>query len=410
MTRQIKSQDCRKLLGKAMKKNLINKLLQPEVQKFIEKHKNYSAPEIILKYSFDKNFPIKEIAEQIECLGKADKKLPALSKHKILYKKIPLEQCSSELTANYKSHKMKGQKIIDLTGGLGIDAIYFSKNFNEVIYCELNEELAEIAEHNFKILGIKNISVKKGDGLKLLKEFENNYFDWIYVDPSRRDKDKRSVDIKYYSPDVVESMSMFLSKAKNICFKLAPAFDIKEAERNFPNMNEFSVVSVKNECKEVLIFFNKKNEKRIKSAVILNEENQSEVFESEIENNCEVEFSFPREEMFFYEPDAAIRKVGLTKLIAGKYNLKSINPLSEYLVSENEIENFPGRKFKILFTGFYNEKKIKQFLSEKKISKANIARSNFPRKPEIIKEKLKLKDGGDYYLFFTKDKNDKLIY
>ncbi|OGU35402.1 MAG: hypothetical protein A2068_01405 [Ignavibacteria bacterium GWB2_35_6b] len=389
---------------------MLTKLLRNEVRKFIEEHKDFSAPEIILKYSSNKNLPIKEIAEQVECIKKAEKKLPELSKHNLLYKKVSLEQASSELTANYKSQKIKGERIIDLTGGLGIDSIYFSKNFEEVIYCELNEELAEIAEYNFKVLGIKNIVVKKGDGIKTVNEFSDDYFDWIFVDPSRRDKDKRSVDIKYYSPDVVENMNLFLSKSKNICFKLAPAFDIKEAERIFPTMNEFSVVSVKNECKEVLSFFNKGNQKKIKSAAILKEENDTEIFESEIDKNIETEFSFPGKGMFFYEPDAAITKADLTKLIAEKYNLKFINPLSDYLISENDIQSFPGRKFKILFTDFYNEKKVKQYLSKEKIDKANIARGNFPHKPETIKEKLKLRDGGDYYLFFTKDKNDKLIF
>lgn len=107
--------------------NLLNKLLHPETEEFIEKHKHISAAEIILKYSFDKSLPIKEIAEQIECKNKAEKKLPNLITHKLLYKKIPLEQCSSELTASYKSKKIKGKKIIDLTGGLGIDSIFFQK-------------------------------------------------------------------------------------------------------------------------------------------------------------------------------------------------------------------------------------------------------------------------------------------
>lgn len=389
---------------------MLTKLLRNEVRKFIEEHKGFSAHEIILKYSSTKNLPIKEIAEQIECIKKAEKKLPELSNHNLIYKKVSLEQASSELTANYKSQKIKGKRIIDLTGGLGIDSIYFSKIFEEVIYCELNEELAEIAEHNFETLRIKNIVIKKGNGIKILNEFDDNYFDWIFVDPSRRDKDKRSVDIKYYSPDVVANMNLFLRKSKNISFKLAPAFDIKEAEKLFPNMNEFSVVSVKNECKEVLLFFNKGNQKKIKSAVILNEETEPIVFECEINKKQETEFSSPAKDMFFYEPDAAIRKSGLTKHISEKYKLKFINAHSDYLISENEIQNFPGRKFKILFTDFYNEKKIKQYLSQEKISKANIARSNFPHKSEIIKEKLKLKDGGEYYIFFSKDDNGKLIF
>ena len=390
--------------------NLLTRLSQPEIQKFIRENRHLSTAEIILKYSSNKELTIKEIAGQIECINKAEKKLPELSKHNLFYKKIPLEQASSELTAGYKSQKLKGKRIIDLTGGLGIDSIYFSKSFNDVIYCEMNEELAEIAGHNFQTLGIKNIVVKKGDGIKILNEFKDDYFDWIFVDPSRRDQGKRSVDIKYYSPDVVSNMNLFLKKSKNICFKLAPAFDIKEAERIFPNMNEFSVVSVKNECKEVLLFFNQWSEGKIKSAVILNEGNEAAVFESEIDKNYEEEFSLPGKDMFFYEPDAAIRKAALTKRVAEKYKLKFINSLSDYLVSQNDITDFPGRKFKILFTDFYNEKKIKQYLSKEKIYKANIARSSFPHKPEIIKEKFKLKDGGENYLFFTKDIDNKPLF
>lgn len=390
--------------------NLLKKLNTPGIREFIKENKNLSAPEIVLKYSSDKNLPIKEIAEQIECVQKAEKKLPELSMYNLLYKKISLEQASSELTAKYKSQKLKGKRIIDLTGGLGIDSIYFSKTFEEVIYCEINEELAEIAEHNFKTLGIKNIVVKIGDGIKILNDFDDNYFEWIFVDPSRRDKDKRSADIKYYLPDVVTNLNLFFQKSQNICFKLAPAFDITEAERVFPNMNEFSVVSVKNECKEVLLFFNKGYERKIKSAVILNEENKPIVFESELSKSYKTEVSFPAKDMFFYEPDASIRKADLTKHIAEKYKLRFINPLSDYLISEKDIKDFPGRKLKILFVDFYNEKKTKQYLSKERINKANIARSNFPFKPENIKEKLKLKDGGDYYLFFTKNNNDKLVF
>ena len=194
---------------------LLKRLTQPEIQKFIDENKHLSAAKVVLKFSSNKELPVREIAEQIECINKAEKKLPELSKQNLLYKKISLEQASSELTAGYKSQKLRGKRIIDLTGGLGIDSIYFSKTFEEVIYCELNEELAEIAKYNFKTLGIKNIVVKKGDGIKILKEFDDNYFDWIFIDPSRRDKDKRSVDIKYYSPDVVENMKLFLQKSHN---------------------------------------------------------------------------------------------------------------------------------------------------------------------------------------------------
>ena len=154
--------------------NLLKRFSRPEIVKFIEENRHFSTAEIILKYSSNKELPVKEIAEQIECLKKAKKKLPELNKHTLLYKKVSLEQASSELTAGYKLQKLKGKRIIDLTGGLGIDSIYFSKSFDEVIYCEINEELAEIAGHNFKTLGIKNVNVRNGDGIKILNEYTDN--------------------------------------------------------------------------------------------------------------------------------------------------------------------------------------------------------------------------------------------
>ena len=112
--------------------------------------------------------------QKILAQKKAVKKLPELSAYNLVYKKIPLEQCSSEYSAQYKSRVISGKRIIDLTGGLGIDSIYFARKFKEVTYCEMNEELAEIAEHNFSRIGIKNIKITKGDSIELLKNYEDS--------------------------------------------------------------------------------------------------------------------------------------------------------------------------------------------------------------------------------------------
>ena len=198
------------------------------------------------------------------------KKLPKLSLSNLIYKKVSLEQASSELTANYKSTFIKGKRLIDLTGGLGIDSIYYSKVFDEVIYCELNKDLSEFSKSNFNELKINNISINNVDSINYLQTFNDKHFDWIYVDPARRDESKRSVDINYYSPNVIENFSLLKSKTKNLCIKVAPAFDITEAYKLFNELNDFQVVSVNNECKEVLLIFNFGKDDKYKSAVVIN--------------------------------------------------------------------------------------------------------------------------------------------
>lgn len=395
-----------------MNSNLIDKLLDIQVQNFIETHQDDSIHELILKYNGKTELPIKEIAEQIQCRKKASRKLPGLSKYKLLYKKVSLEQASSELTASYKSSRMHGKRMIDLTGGLGIDSIYFSKKFEEVYYCELNEELADLATHNFNLLGIKNIKVIKGDSIDALERFKDDYFDWIYADPSRRNEQLRSVDIKYLKPDVVSNIDLFRQKSGRICFKLAPAFDLTEAYRLFPELDNFEVVSVNNECKEVLLFITEitPEKKQTISAIILNQSGKTESYRALKNNQYLVHLVSPDNGMYFYEPDVAIRKAGLTGLIAERQKLSFISNESIYLVSNENKMNFPGRKFLIESVFRYNPKEIMKYLDEKGIVSANIARSDFPNKPDEIKNTLKLKDGGQDYLFFTKDFEQNLLF
>ncbi|MBL1213122.1 MAG: hypothetical protein HND52_07190 [Ignavibacteriae bacterium] len=397
-----------------MNNSITNILNSEKVKQFIKSNSHISVQKILLKYSGKTDLPIKEIAEQIECRIKARKKLPALSKHNLIYKKVSLEQASSELTADFKSSRINGKHIIDLTGGLGIDSIYFANVFDKVIYCELKKELCEIAEYNFNVLNINNIQIINGDGIEILKNYEDNFFDWIYADPSRRNQMKRSVDIKFYTPDVIKNFELLKSKTKNLMLKLAPAFDITEAFKLFPALNEFSVVSVNNECKEVLLFFNfeekTKSLGKIKSAVMLHEREDAEYFSAGIDESREKQFADVSDKLYFYEPNAAIRKADLTKLIADKFKMKFVNPISDYLVSQKAINHFSGRKFKIEYTAIYNDKEIKKYLKEQNITKANIARSNFPLKPEEIKEQFKLKDGGQHFLFFTTNCNGEKIF
>ncbi|PIQ09836.1 MAG: SAM-dependent methyltransferase [Ignavibacteriales bacterium CG18_big_fil_WC_8_21_14_2_50_31_20] len=393
-----------------MLKEELEQLKNPEIfDVFLENRENPSK-ELSLKLRNKNNIPHRAISEQVACYQKAKIKLPHLIDKYLLYDKIALEQASSEATAIFKTSLIFGKKIIDLTGGLGIDDIFFSTNFLKVTYCEINEVLTEIFAHNLKQLQIKNIEIVNFDSIEYLKNKKDSSFDWIYIDPSRRDANRRSVDLKYCTPNVFKNMPLFFQKSKNVMIKVAPAYDITEAARKFPNLTEIFVISVDGECKEVLLIL-KKNvfNAKIKSfAILLNSKSEHKqiishvLFEKEVNILSEIK-------SYFYEPDCSIIKSDLVHFLAKDLNLSFINNNSPFLTNSKLLSSFPGRRFKIITLLIYNEKEIKKYLKTNGILKANVARRGFRLSVEEIRRVFKLKDGGDLYLFFTSDLNKQAI-
>jgi len=393
-----------------MLKEELEQLKNPEIfDVFLENRENPSK-ELSLKLRNKNNIPHRAISEQVACYQKAKIKLPHLIDKYLLYDKIALEQASSEATAIFKTSLIFGKKIIDLTGGLGIDDIFFSTNFLKVTYCEINEVLTEIFAHNLKQLQIKNIEIVNFDSIEYLKNKKDSSFDWIYIDQSRRDANRRSVDLKYCTPNVFKNMPLFFQKSKNVMIKVAPAYDITEAARKFPNLTEIFVISVDGECKEVLLIL-KKNvfNAKIKSfAILLNSKSEHKqiishvLFEKEVNILSEIK-------SYFYEPDCSIIKSDLVHFLAKDLNLSFINNNSPFLTNSKLLSSFPGRRFKIITLLIYNEKEIKKYLKTNGILKANVARRGFRLSVEEIRRVFKLKDGGDLYLFFTSDLNKQAI-
>ena len=393
-----------------MLKEELEQLKNPEIfDVFLENRENPSK-ELSLKLRNKNNIPHRAISEQVACYQKAKIKLPHLIDKYLLYDKIALEQASSEATAIFKTSLIFGKKIIDLTGGLGIDDIFFSTNFLKVTYCEINEVLTEIFAHNLKQLQIKNIEIVNFDSIEYLKNKKDSSFDWIYIDPSRRDANRRSVDLKYCTPNVFKNMPLFFQKSKNVMIKVAPAYDITEAARKFPNLTEIFVISVDGECKEVLLIL-KKNvfNAKIKSfTILLNSKSEHKqiishvLFEKEVNILSEIK-------SYFYEPDCSIIKSDLVHFLAKDLNLSFINNNSPFLTNAKLLSSFPGRRFKIITLLIYNEKEIKKYLKTNGILKANVARRGFRLSVEEIRRVFKLKDGGDLYLFFTSDLNKQAI-
>ena len=386
---------------------MLNKaLLDPEVSRFIRENLKKDLPSLILKGSPFENISIQELAVQIKGLKVAEKKFPELYQNsKLLYPpKLNLEQTSSEITARYKASLISGKAGIDLTGGLGIDSYYLSQNFENFTYCELNPELAEIAAYNFEVLGAENIKVHIGNSLTILKR-SGKTFDWVYADPARRDdRGGKVFRFEDCEPNIPAHLEMIFEHTDKVMVKSSPILDITAGINELGNVKEVHVVAVKNEVKELLWILQKnfQDEPEIKTINFEKEKVQEFADDREFASeNASISLS----EKYLYEPNSAIMKSGLFEILAVKTGTKKLHQHS-HLYTSKELLSFPGRVFQITDIKEYKPSHLKKYFKSKK---ANITTRNFPETVENIRKKLKIKEGGSDYIFFTTNMNDEKI-
>ncbi len=395
-------------LQKTYSFTLNKEILNTGTQYFINKNINTDISSLLLK-GFDlEGVDTKEAVEQIEAKKKSEKKLPTWFKtDKIYYpNKLNIEQTSSEITAHYKASLVNGKKLVDLTGGFGVDSYYFSKRFKEVLHFEINENLSKIATHNFKVLGQKNIFTFAEDGISFLEKTKDN-FDCIFVDPSRRDNKKNKVFLlQDCTPNMQLVLPVLLKKSPTVIVKTSPLLDISKGIEELKKVVEIHVVAVNNDVKELLWII---KDKKITTPLIRTinfSKHITEEFDFHLneESNTNTEFSLPKK--YLYEPNSAILKSGGFNSIATKLNLSKLHP-NTHLYTNDELINFPGRSFIIKDIIPYNKKALKKILPE---NKANITTRNFPESVAQIRKKTKITDGGNTYLFFcTNINNEKII-
>lgn len=381
-------------------------LLTNEIQDFIrEQCENPTS-----RLAFQKNpFPQVEwklILQQIEAKTKAKEKLPLwYSAQNIIYPpKISVEQTSSEKTAIYKSSLINGKKIIDLTGGFGIDAYFFSKQFESVIHCEQNAVLSSIVQHNLKQLNANNIQCIAGNSEEILSSLQQQ-FDWIYIDPSRRNEQKGKVFmLKDCEPNVPELMNYYFKFSNQILIKTAPILDIKAGLNELKFVKNIHIIAVENEVKELLWEIEKDFSGQPNLKTVNLTRLKTEHFEFFLNEDVSRAI-LGKPEKYLYEPNAAIMKSGGFDEVAHFFNVKKLHPHS-HLYTSNELINFCGRVFELQQTIPYNKKSMIQL----GLSKANITTRNFPETVESLRKKWKIKDGGDVYCFFTTDdENQKIV-
>ncbi|MEQ6121803.1 SAM-dependent methyltransferase [Reichenbachiella sp. MALMAid0571] len=379
---------------------MIEELSKPEVIEFVLQHENEEPTKLILGQSKYKNIPVQLAVAQIQSRKKARKKLPEwYSVQGVLFPHgVSLEQCSSELTAKYKSNLIKGNTLIDLTGGTGIDTFYLSKSFQNTIYVEQNEALSKLARHNFSALST-SIRVENCLSEEFLKK-ESEPIDWFYIDPARRDEyNKKVFRIDDCTPNILDIQEKILSKSKGLLVKFAPLLDITEITRNLSNISAIHVVSVNNECKELLIKMMKGYSGDIAMhAVNLQSNDLLQEFSYLLKNESLSDVSFSLPKKYLYEPNSAVLKSGAFKLVANQYQLEKLHINSHLYTSEKQVADFPGRTFEIIGIETLKKQYVLPYLPD---GKANITTRNFPMSVNQIRKKTGIKEGGEIYIFAT---------
>lgn len=329
---------------------------------------------------------------------------------------------------------------VDLTGGFGVDFSYIASRLGvKSMYVERQAHLCEAAKENFGRLGLKNAIVKNGDGIEVLHSFASKKeaaasdslgitedqsqsllktklgLKLIFIDPARRDDaGNKVVSLKDCTPDVTLLQEEMLSKADYVIIKLSPMLDWHRAVSELNCVQEVHIISVNNECKELLLVLSARNMGGMEALSADGEVKHSgnlRIYcvndaQSFVCDELDIESSSVRiappvlEEMqYLYEPNASLMKAGCFGVLSGRYDARMLSKNSHLFVSQAPIEAFPGRSFRIIAVSSFNKKELKRHLSG--ITKANIAIRNFPLSVAELRKRLKLKDGGETYIFAT---------
>ncbi len=435
---------------------------------FIRKHAQDDVRKLALKRPTNPNVDLKEALVQIEGYQTARKKLPLWAENpQLVYPpRISMEQCSSETTALYKQQVVRRLlqglsgplSMADMTGGFGIDFSYLAPLFDRAYYIEQQEILCRIAQHNLKVLGLEQAEVLHGDGVERMPE--QAPLTLVFIDPARRDQQgKKTVALSDCTPDLSAIQERIRSCSRFCMAKLSPMLDIHQALQELKGVIEVHVVSVDNECKELLLILasgetentteiataGKRQETdgnlasetdKTEEAVANKLENAStssiseqsnvkkpaetRIFCVNLQKGEQQTFEYTAQEeasaeavytdqpgAYLYEPNTSLLKAGAYKCLCARFGVRKLHPNSHLYTSDTLCADFPGRRFRVTGSRTFSKQDLKQIARD--IPQANITIRNFPSTVQELRKKLKIKEGGDRYLFATTLKNEQHI-
>jgi hypothetical protein len=389
----------------------IMRIVSQEVQDYIFDHPREDETKLLLKHKLILGLPASFIVQQLVARRKAEAKLPTFYNTKgVVYPPaINFEQSSSEATAKFKAEIVRKEirnekpRIADLTGGFGIDSFFFSGFASLVDYVDHNAELNQLARHNFEILGKQNVRFHELKAEDFIKQ-SSCRFDFIFLDPSRRDsKAKKVFALGDCSPDASQLLPRLLELTEFVLLKASPLLDIRQALRELIAVKKVLVISVDNECKELLFQIEKNfaKEPLIQTFNLDREGKIKQAFEFYLseEENASSEFAQPQK--YLYEPNSSILKAGAFKQIGKRFGLKKIHVNTHVYTSDALITDFPGRMFEVEALGVDTKLLAGHY--------ANIITRNYPLSPSNLKKKLKTKDGGEKYVIAFSGLNKKYL-
>lgn len=372
----------------------IQLLASAEVQQWLSEQQD--ALKVALKKSPFESLTPSDLAQQVQAKNRASKKLPTWANTAgIVYPvQLSMEQCSSEVTARKKAELMQlsGKRVVDLTAGLGIDTWAFSEFSEQTIYLEKDLELSSLAEWNFSRLGA-NIQVVQEQAENFISSFTFQNHDVVFLDPARRDDKKGKVYLlEDCTPNIIELLPELLEKVNTIWIKLSPMLSLSEVETKLgTSLSEIHVLSVSNECKELLIKLSAEpNEPVVRfSHAFLNHS-----WQTTQSTNTVNELSLSDVKGFIYEPDTAILKANQQDVYCSELGLSKLAAKSNVFTSDEKLPQFIGRVLKVEDVYPGSQKKFP-------FKAASIVRRNYPVSPEELRKKLKLKESKTDFLYAT---------
>lgn len=387
-------------------------MLTEKEQQFIQHNLKADTTKLVLNYRKFPDLDIKKLANQINIRKKATSKLPTWANNSAVFfpSTVSWQQCSSEHTATYKATVFKqlsnGKTIADLTGGFGVDAFYFAKQFEEVVYIEQQTELTEIVAYNNQVFNQTNIQIVNNDSLEYLKNLE---VDCIYLDPARRnERQQKVITLEDSTPNIIEIQDELLAKAKYVMVKTSPMLDIHKALKSLKCVEAIHVVAVENECKELLFLMSNRIEAihNIQlTCVNISRKGEKQTFETTWNSDNLIEYSEPKK--YLYDANKAILKGNVVDALGDYFNIEKIAPNTQLLTSDDLKEDFQGRIFEVEAVIKPSKKVIAKYLEH---GKANLIVRNFPESVANLRKKWKVKDGGNIYLFaVTLDNKEKVV-
>ena len=388
--------------------------MNPALMAFIQAHLSDDPDRLLLSASRYPEIDMPFVVAQITARRQIKEKLPTwYQQEQLLFPaKIAAEQCSSEQTALYKQQLVtEGDTLCDLTGGLGIDSYYFSRRVKQVYYIERFPSYCEVARANMATLGARNVAVLEGDSTQWLDQLPA--IDVFYVDPARRGEgNKRMFALSDCEPDLTQLLPRLLAKAPRVIAKLSPMADLRQTLALLPTTQAIHILSVKNECKELLFVIGREPRESavpIHCVHLTKQAASDECFVCSLEAEQQAASHLATTlRRYLYEPNASVLKAGAFKQVACQFPVEKLQVSSHLYTSDHYLDRFPGRRFEVDEVIPFHSKSCKQLAGQS--LQANVTTRNFPLTVEALRKKCRIREGGDIYLFATTGpKEEKLL-